>query len=199
MSGVSIVNTPAESPDQINPHVLMEILSANEAVATRIKAFQDAKTDAEKALAALKLGKDTQRAHADANQKYNEAVALNEKAQKANDEAIRTVVEAQGKAKVLVDTAKADHDRVQASIAKALAEHDAFLDRSKAEQATKQKKLDDALASVEWDKNRLATAQKAASEAQDEAKRQQALATAAEADFKAKAAKLHQALAQIAT
>lgn len=197
--GVSINTNPkVVAGEQINPHVLMEILSANEAVADRIKNFQQAKADAEKALAALKLGKDTKKAYEDADVKYNQAVALRDKAQKDSDSAIRTVAEAQASAQGLLSSAQAQHDTTMAKIAKSLEEHEIFVANSKAELEAKQRQLDAALDSVDKDKSRTLAAQKVAALAHEEAKKLQELALAAEQEFKVKAEKLHQALAQIA-
>lgn len=97
------VTIGASSAPSVNPNVLMELFGSAESVQTRVQQYQKAKTDAEAALAALKLGKDAKAAYDDAAAKQ---VAGADALKNAQDKVSTILADAKAKSDaMLADTA----------------------------------------------------------------------------------------------
>lgn len=189
---VSITNEPS-----VNYAALAEILGSSATVAERIQAYKDAKTQADQALAQLKIGQDAKAAYDDANAKQAEAAAVLEKAKADADAGLARLSEASAKAAEIIKDANDEKEKILAEIALAKKNHDTWIENSTADLKERQKQLDDALQSVANDKAATLATQKQAEEDSAAAKAAQAAAEAAEARFRAGAEKLQGALMSI--
>jgi hypothetical protein len=121
MSGVSL----SPSGPAVNPNALAEILSSDESVVARIGRFENAKADAERALADLNLGMEARAAYDDAAAKQEQTSAALERANQEADAARQALAEAENvvtRAEAVAAKTKANAD---AYAAQAIATADA--------------------------------------------------------------------------
>lgn len=188
----------------VNPNILMEIFGSSESVQARVAAYEKAKTEAQEALAELRIGQNARQAYDDANARLAEAQAITDKANKDADAAITTLGDAQNRAVEIIVEAERQKVRVIAEIEAARAAHEQWMASTKTELDERRRAIEANAAEVERDRvdvqaamGQAQTAQMAADAMRAKADEEIASARAAAASAKELAQKFQDAIAGV--